>query len=106
MCNQSDASTQHKQSVQYAHAQIILSLLGTKGTAVTHQVNEADSDTTIDVKDEVVLLRSGHSLHGDGIIKHLAAGESLVDKLFDEFNAKIGVVTRLDLVANTGDCNG
>ncbi len=105
MCNQSDASTQYEQSIQYPHAQVILGLLGAEGTAVAHQINEANSDTAINVKDKVVFLRSGDSLDGDGVVEHFAARKSLVDELFDEFNTKVGVVTRLDLVANTGDCN-
>jgi len=105
MCNQTNASAQYEQPIQDAHAEVVFSLLRTEGAAVAHQINEADSDTSIDVEDEVVLLAGGDRFDGDGVVKHLAAGETLLDEFFDKLDTEIGVVTRFDLVADTRNCD-
>ena len=84
-------------------AHVVLALLGGEGTAVAEQVDEADSDTAVNVQDQVVLLGGGDSLDSDGVVEQLGAGEVLLDELLDELDTEIGVVTGLDLVADTGD---
>jgi hypothetical protein len=102
MGNQTNASAQNEQTVQNTHLQVIFSLLCAECSAVAHQVDEADSHGTINVQDQVVLLGCGDGLNSKSIIEHLAAGETLLDELLDKLNSEIGVVSRLDLVANTG----
>jgi hypothetical protein len=56
MGDKTNAATKHEQAVENTHLEVVLSLLGGEGAAVAHQVNKADCDTTVNVKDEVVLL--------------------------------------------------
>jgi hypothetical protein len=103
MGNQTNASAQNEQTIQDTHLEVILGLLSAKCSTVAHQVNEADSHGTIDVQDQIVLLGRSDRLDSKSIIQHLAAGEALLDELLDELNSQIGVVSRLDFVANSGD---
>lgn len=86
MCDQSNASSQNEQTVQDTHVEVVLGFLGAEGSAVTHQVHEADGNTSVNVKDEIVFLGCCHGFDGDGVVEHLAAWESLMDKLFDELD--------------------
>lgn len=86
MRDQSNASSQDEQTIQDTHIEVVLGFLGAEGSAVTHQVHEANGNTSVNVKDKIVFLGCGHSFNGDGVVKHLAAWESLVDKLFDELD--------------------
>jgi hypothetical protein len=101
MGNETDRPTQDEQTVEYTHAEIVLSLLRRESTAVADQVDEADSDTAVHVKNQVVLLRGGDSLDSDGIIEQLVAREVLDDVLLDELDTQIRVVPRLDAMTDT-----
>jgi len=101
--NQTDAATQNEQAIENAHAHVVLDLLGGESTAVAEQVNEADSNATIDVQDQVVLLGGGYGLDSNGVVEQLGAGEVLLNELLDELDTQVGVVAGLDLVADTGD---
>lgn len=103
MGNETDGATQDEQTVEHTHGKVVLSLLRRESTAVAEQVHEADSHAAVDVEDQVVLLGGGHGFHGKSIVEHLAAGEALLDELLDQLDTEIGVVPRLDLVADTGD---
>jgi hypothetical protein len=101
--NQTHAASEDEESVQDAHLHVVLSLLSGESTAVAHEVHEADSNATIDVKDEVVLLGGCHSLNGNGVVEQLGAREVLLDVFLDEFDTEIRVVAGLDAVTNTGN---
>jgi hypothetical protein len=103
MGNQTDTSAEDEESVQDTHLEVVLGLLVGEGTAVADKVNEADSNATVDVEDEVVLLRSSHGLDSKGVVEQLGAGEVLLDVLLDELDTEIRVVAGLDPVANTRD---
>lgn len=103
MSDQADAPSQNKETVEDTHLQIILGLFWTKGAAVAHKIDEADSDAAVNVENEVVLLGCCHCFNRNGIFEHFAAWEALLDKFFDKLYAEIGVIARLDLVANTRD---
>jgi len=100
MSDETDAAAQNEQPVQDTHLEVVFCLLGAEGSAVAHQINEADRYTSIDVEDQVVLLGRGDGLHRDGVVEHLAGWEALLDKLLDKLDPQIGVVAGLDLVAN------
>lgn len=101
MCDETDAPPQDEQSIKHAHLQVVFGLLGAKGAAIAHEVDEADGDAAVDVEDEVVFLGGGDGFDGDGVVEHFAAGESLLDEFFDKLNAEIGVVARFDFVADS-----
>lgn len=102
--NQTDATAEHEQTVQDTHLQVILNFLGGEGTAVAEEINEANGNATIDIQDEVILLRSGHGLNSDSIVEQLGAGEVLFRIFFNQLDTEIRVVAGLDSVSNTGDC--
>ena len=83
MRNQTNAPAQHEQSVKNTHVQIVFGFLRTEGAAIPHQIYKADCDTAINVENEVVLLGGSDGLDSDGVVEHLAAGEALLDELFD-----------------------
>ena len=103
MGNETDASAQHEETVQHTHVEVIFGFFGAEGTAVAHEVHEADSYTTVDVQDQVVFLAGGDGLDGDSVIKHLAAGEALLDEFFDELDTEIRVVAGFNLMTDTGN---
>lgn len=101
--NQTDATAEHEQTVQDTHLQVILNFLGSEGTTVAEEINEANGNATIDIQDEVILLRSGHSLNSDSIVKQLGAGEVLLRIFFNQLDTEVRVVAGLDSVSNTRD---
>jgi hypothetical protein len=101
--NQTNGATKDEQTVEHTHLEVVLSLLGGEGTAVAEQVDEADGDGTVNVEDKVVLLAGGDGLDGNGVVEELGGGEVGLAELLDERDTEIGVVARLDTVANTGD---
>lgn len=103
MGNETDTSAKDEETVKDTHLQVVLSLLLGESTTVANKVNEADSDAAVNVENQVVLLRCGHRLDGKRVVEQLGAGEVLLDVLLDELDTKIGVVTRLDPVTNTGN---
>ncbi len=103
MRNQPDTPAQHEQSVEHAVPEVVFRLFCRESTAVPEKVDEADSHATVDVQDQVVLLRGCDGLDGNGVVKKLGGWEVLLAELFDEGDAEIGVVARLDAVANAGD---
>jgi len=103
MGNQTDTSAENEETVENTHLQVVFSLLVGEGTAVANQVNEADSNATVNVENQVVLLGCCHRLDSERVVEELGAGEVLLDVLLDKLDTEIGVVARLDPVANTGD---
>jgi hypothetical protein len=103
MGNQTDATTKDEEAVEDSHLQVVLGFLGRKRTAVAHKINKADSNATIDVEDQVVLLGSSNGLHSQRIVEHLTAGEVVLDVVLDKLDTKVRVVSGLDPVANTGN---
>lgn len=104
MRNQTDRPSQHEQTVEHTHLQVVFRLFSRESAAVPHEVDEADGDAAVDVEDQVVLLGGRDGLDGDGVVEKLGRGEVGLAVLFDEGDAEVGVVARLDAVANTGDC--
>jgi len=102
--NETDGATENEKSVEHAHLQVVLCLFRRESTAVTHEIDEADSNATVDVQDQVVLLRGCDGLDCEGIVEQLGGGEVALDELLDELDTEIGVVARLDPVADTRDC--
>src|SRR4051812_46437244 len=103
MRDETNASSQDKQAVQNTHVEVVLCLFRAERTAVPQQVYEADRDATVNIQNEVVLLRGRHRLNGQGIVEELVARELGEDVLLDEFHTQIRVVPRLDSVANARD---
>lgn len=98
--DQTNGATQDEEAVEDAHLEVILSLLGTEGTTVAHEIDKADGNATIDVEDQVVLFGGRHGLDSDGVVEELVAGEVLHGELLDELDTEIRVVARLYSVAN------
>lgn len=105
MSNQTDTSAQHEKTIQNTHVEIIFGLFSAECAAVAHQVDEADSDTAVDVEDQIILLARGDCLNSDSVIQHLAAWEALLDEFLDELDTEIGIVAGFNLVTDTGDCD-
>jgi hypothetical protein len=103
VCNQTDRSSKNEKSVQDTILQVILSLFSTESTTVSDQVDEANSNTSINVQDQVVLLGSGNSLDGQCVVKELMRGEVLQDVFLDKLYTQVGVVAGFDLVSDSGD---
>jgi hypothetical protein len=99
--NQTDATAENEETVEDTHLHVVLGLLGGESTAVAHEIDEANSNATVDVKDQVVLLGCGDSLDSDGVIQKLGAGEVLLDVFLNQLDTEIGVVAGLDTVANS-----
>jgi hypothetical protein len=104
--NQPNATTEYEETIENAHAEIVFSLFGAKGTTVAHEINKADGNAAINIQDQIVLFRRCHSLDSNGVVEHLARRESFLDEFFYELDSKIGVVARLDFMADAGDCVG
>lgn len=103
MGDQADASSQNEETVENTHLQVIFGLFWAKGAAVAHKIDEADSNAAVNVQNEIVLLGRCHGFNRNGILEHFAAWEALLHKFFDKLYTEIGIIARLDLVANTRD---
>ncbi len=101
MGNKTDASAEDEKAVEDTHLHVFFGLLGAEGTTVAHEVHETDCYSAVDVENQIVLLGGGDGFDGDGVIEHFAAGEVLLDKLFDELDAEIRVVAGLNFMTNT-----
>jgi len=101
--NQTNGTTEHEQTVENTHLEVILCLFRGEGAAVAEEIDEADGDTAVDVEDEVVLLGGGDGLDGKGVVEEFGGREVLLDEFLDELDTEIGVVAGLDAVTNTGD---
>jgi hypothetical protein len=102
--NETNGTTQDEKTIENADGQVLLGLLGRERSTLSEQVNEADGNATIDVQDQVVFLRGGDGLNGNSVVKQLVGGEVLEHKVLDQLDAQIGVVARLDSVADTRNC--
>ena len=49
--NKPNTPPKHKQAVQHTIGQILLGFFSGKGTAIPHQIDEADGDGAVDVQD-------------------------------------------------------
>lgn len=103
MGDETDGATEDEETVEHAHLEVVLGLLGGESAAVAHEVDEADGDGAVDVQDQVVLLAGGDGLDGDGVVEELGGGEVGLAELLDEGDAQVGVIAGLDAVADTGD---
>ena len=56
MGNQTDTTSQNEETVQDTKSKVFISFFWGKGTAVSEQVNKADSNATIDVENQIILL--------------------------------------------------
>ena len=102
--NQTNAAAEHEKTVEHTHLEVVLGLLGAEGARVAEQIDEADGDATVDVQDQVVLLRRRHGLDSERVVEQLGGREGLLAVLLDEGDTEIGVVAGLNTVANTRDC--
>jgi pyruvate/2-oxoglutarate/acetoin dehydrogenase E1 component len=102
--NQTNRASEHEQTVENSHLEVILGLLVAEGARVSKKIDEADGDTAVDVENEVVLLRGCDRFDGECVIEELGVREVGLAVLLYERNTEIGVVARLDTVTNTRNC--
>lgn len=101
--DETDASAEDEKTIENTHFKVVLGLFIGESTAIAHKVNKADGNAAVDVQNQVVLLRCCHSLDGKSIVEHLGAREVGLNIVFNKLDTKIGVVSGLDPVADTGD---
>ena len=102
--NKTNATSENEETVQDTHAEVVLSLFGGESTRVAEQVDEANSNTSVNVENKIVLLRGCNGLNSNGVVEELVGGEVLGNVLLDQLDTEIGVVAGLDPVADTGNC--
>jgi len=51
--NETDAASENEQTVQSTNLDILISLLGGEGTAVSQEIDEADGNAAIDVENKL-----------------------------------------------------
>src|SRR5271170_366515 len=66
--NQTDTTSEYEETVENAHLEVVLGFFGRESTTVAEEINKADSNTAVDVEDQVVLLAGGDSLNRDGVV--------------------------------------
>lgn len=57
--NEADATTQNEETIEGADLDVLVRLLAGEGAAVTKEVDEADSNATIDVQDKLERIING-----------------------------------------------
>ena len=86
--DEADTASEHEQAIQCADLNVFLGFFGSERTAIAEEVDEAHSDASVDVEDELktsksdgrrenwwggktysVFLRSGHFLDGKGVVQ-------------------------------------
>lgn len=103
MADKANTASQDEQAVQAPNLDIFISFFPIECTGISKQVDEADSNASVDVQDERILLRRRHFLDGEGVVEEGVAREVLLHVLLHELDTKVRIVHRLDLVANTTD---
>jgi len=97
VANESNGTAEDKETVEGTNLDILFSFLRAECTTVTKQINKADSDATVNIQDECILLRRRHLLNSEGIVEKTVAGEVLLDVLLDELDTRSGLLTLLIL---------
>jgi len=87
-----------------SYLKVVFGFFGGESTAVPQQINEANSNTAIDIENEVILLGGGDTLNCEGIVEELIGWEALLNEFLDELNTQVRVVSGLDPVTDTRDC--
>jgi hypothetical protein len=101
MRNKTDRSTQDEKTVEDTHLKVVFGLLGAECAGVAEKVDKADSDAAVNIKNEVVLFASRNGLNSEGVVEQFGGGEIGKTVLLDKRDTEIGVVARLDTVADT-----
>jgi hypothetical protein len=91
--NETDRTTEHEETVQDTHLEVVLGFLVREGPGIAEEIDETDGHASIDVEDEVILLGRGDGFHGDGVIEQLGGREVLLAVFLDEGDAQIGIVS-------------
>jgi hypothetical protein len=100
MRNKTDRSTQHEETVEDTHLKVVFGLLGAECAGVAEKVDKADSDTAVNIENEVVLFAGRDGLDSEGIVEQFSGGEVGETVLLDKRDTEIGVVARLDTVTD------
>jgi hypothetical protein len=101
--NKTNATSEDEETVQDTHSEVVLGLFSGESTRVAEQVDEANSNTSVNVEDKVILLGGCDGLNSNGVVEELVGGEVLCHVFLNQLDTEIGVVTRLDFVTNTGN---
>lgn len=78
-------------------------LLPSKGAAVAQHIHKSGGYDTIDIQNQIWLLVGCDLLHLQGVLQQRTLWEVLHDELLDDLHSHIGIVDRLDAMANTQD---
>ena len=103
VADEADAAPEDEQTVESSNSNVLVCLVSAEGTAVSQEIDEADSNAAIDVENEGVLLGGGDLLDSKSIVEQRVAGEILVNVVLNKLDTQIRVVDTLDLVSNTAD---
>eukprot|EP00047_Mylnosiga_fluctuans_P002395 m.224315 g.224315 ORF g.224315 m.224315 type:complete len:1021 (+) comp11078_c0_seq1:64-3126(+) len=94
---------QHEQAVQAAHLDVLIRLLGREGAALAQEIHKCDSNCAIHIENEVRLLGGRDLLNLHGVGEQVRPREMLLDILLDDGDAHVGILERLDTMANAHD---
>jgi hypothetical protein len=103
VADEANAASEDEETIESTNADIFVCFFSAKGTAVSQEINETDSNAAIDVEDEGILLGSGDLLNSKRVVEQRVAGEALIHVVLNELDTQIRVVDALDLVADTTD---
>lgn len=106
MRNQTDRSSENEETVENTVVEVILGFLRVEGAAVAEKVDKADGDAAVNIQDQAVFLGGCDGFDSERVIEEFGAREMFLAELFDESDTQIRVVSGLDAMANTGDCEG
>ena len=70
---------------------------------MSEKINEAKSNTAVNIEDQIWFLLGRDLLHLSGVVQHGGGGEVLLGKLTDNHNSLVGVVDALDSVTDAHD---
>ena len=101
--NQTNAAAEDEETVQDPHLEVLFGLLGAESTAVPQQIDETNGHAAVNVQDQVIFLGCCDRLNGNGVVEEFVRGKVLDNKLLNELNTKVGVVSRLDPMADARD---
>merc|ERR1711904_765764 len=100
MTNEACAPCQDKQPIQASIFNKLIDLRIFEGTAASKHVNEASSNTTIHVQNEVSLLGRGDLLNTQSKIEHFMLCKIFGCEVLDKLDTHVWICLALDTVAN------
>mmetsp|Transcript_13165 Transcript_13165/g.52746 ORF Transcript_13165/g.52746 Transcript_13165/m.52746 type:complete len:1108 (+) Transcript_13165:373-3696(+) len=103
VADEADGAAEDEEAVEAAVGDELVGFLDGEGAAVPEEIDEADGDAAVDVEDEVRALGGRDLFDAEREVEGRGLGEVFFGEVLDDDDAHVGVLERLDAVADAHD---